>query len=805
MRFSGAHLATCTAAPLANVMRVPVAYLTVLVVACIALAGCAAQSSFQQGSALASAGKSAEAMAKFEEAVGMDSTNARYRLALIQTRERLVNEAIAAANRAVEANDPDTARKAFDAALALQANEPRSVDGLRALESAKRVGKWLGNAEAARDKKDDRNVLMWSRMVLAEDPKNAGALAIAQALEEHSEPALVNSVLADAYRKTITIEFKDAPLKTVFEVISRTSGLNFLFDKDVKTDQKTSIFLKNSSIESAINLTLLTNQLEQRVLDGNSVLIYPNTQAKQKDYQPLTVRSFYLSNGEAKNVANTLKTILKSRDVVVDDKLNMIIMRDSPEAVRMAEKLVALHDVQEPEVMLEVEILEVKRGRLLDLGIRWPEQVSLTPLPTGTGGLTLGDLRRIKSDTVGVGLGPTTVNAKNVDTDANILANPRIRVRNREKAKILIGERVPNISSTATSTGFVSESVTYVDVGLKLDVEPTIYPDGEVAIKVALEVSNVVNQVQTKSGSLAYQIGTRTAQTVLRLKDNENQVLAGLINDEDRRSANKIPFLGDIPIAGRLFGSQANDNSKTEIVLSITPRILRNVQRPGAAIMEFESGTESSLGSRVPAGAPLSIQPVGGGESGGRQSLVTASPSAAASGPSTNSANAGSTNAGSANTVATGANGGSTATGSVVGSSQLRWQGSTQLKVGDNLALQLLMQSDQPVVSLPMAVGFDAKTLQVVSITEGDFLKQNGGQTSFSSRVDPNGQILMTGTRAGDSGATVLGSVATVNFRVVSATSAETRVQLLTISPVALGGRGVNTALPAAHVISIAP
>ena len=253
-------------------------------------------------------------------------------------------------------------------------------------------------------------------------------------------------------------------------MISRTSGLNFLFDKDVRTDQKTSIFLKNSSIEAAVSLTLLTNQLEQRVLDANTILVYPNTQAKQKDYQPLTIKTFYLVNAEAKVVANTLKTLLKSRDVVVDDKLNMLILRDSPDAIRMAEKLVALHDVAEPEVMLEVEILEVKRTRLLDLGIRWPDQLSLSPLTANAGGvLTLADLRAINDNRLGATLGATSLNAKNVDTDANILANPRIRARNREKAKILIGERVPNITTTSTSTGFVAESVTYVDVGVDAD------------------------------------------------------------------------------------------------------------------------------------------------------------------------------------------------------------------------------------------------------------------------------------------------------------------------------------------------
>lgn len=785
--------------------------LSPLALACaVLLGGCAAQSAYREGRELAEAGKPTEALAKFEEASKLDSGSAQYRIAAIQTRESLVSESLTSAQRLLAANQPEDARQAYNRVLALHPNNSRALEGLRGLDVAARHEKWLSNADTAAAKKDERDAQMWARMVIAENPQNRKALGILQNAERANEKLATASVLAESYRKSITIEFKDVPLKTVFEVISRTSGMNFLFDKDVRTEQKTSIFLKNSTIEAAVSLTLLTNQLEQRVLDANTVLIYPNTQAKQKDYQPLTVRSFYLANGEAKNVASTLKTILKSRDVVVDEKLNMIILRDSPEAVRLAEKLVALHDVQEPEVMLEVEILEVKRTRLLNLGVRWPDQLTLSPIAASTGTLTVSDLRKLNSETIGANIGTAVINAKKQDSDTNILANPRIRVRNREKAKILIGERVPNISSTATSTGFVSESINYVDVGLKLDVEPTIYLDGEVAIKIALEVSSVVNQLQTKSGSVAYQIGTRTAQTVLRLRDGENQVLAGLINDEDRRTGNKVPGLGEAPILGRLFGSQADDSSKTEIVLSITPRILRNVQRPSASAMEFDSGTETSLGSRATGGVTSSTPAPGiaAGTPAPKTSVVPAPPATQAPGAAPNTSNnnlSPGTTSPVVSNVDTIGQSDSNSSVTTAGSPQLRWQGPTQQKVGDSIALQLMMQSDQPVVSLPMAVGFDARALQVTSITEGDFLKQNGAQTSFTSRVDPNGQILMTGTRAGDSGATVLGSIATINFRVIAATAPEAKIQLLTISPIALGGRGVSASLPQPHLISIAP
>jgi general secretion pathway protein D len=247
--------------------------------------------------------------------------------------------------------------------------------------------------------------------------------------------------------------------------------------------------------------------------------------------------------------------------------------------------------------MLEVEIVEVKRSRLMELGIQWPGQLSLAPLQTAGVPLTLNQLRNLNSNTIQATVGSVEINARKHDDDSTILANPRIRVRNKEKAKVLIGERVPVITTTSLATGFVAESVSYLDVGLKLEVEPNVHLDEEVAIKINLEVSGLTKEVSSKTGTLAYQVSTRGASTVLRLKDGETQVLAGLISDEDRTTSKKIPGLGDLPIVGRLFGSQKDDGLRSEILLSITPRILRSIRRQDLAVAEFESGTESSMGA----------------------------------------------------------------------------------------------------------------------------------------------------------------------------------------------------------------
>jgi general secretion pathway protein D len=426
------------------------------------------------------------------------------------------------------------------------------------------------------------------------------------------------SSLQEALSRKVTLQFRDATVRSLFDAIGKTSGLNIVIDKDVAPDLKTSIYLKDTSIRNALEKIVLTTHLGWSATDDNTLLIYPDEQPKQSDYQNLVVRGFHLANADVKMVANSLKTVLKFRDVMVDEKLNMIVVRDTPQALALAEQLIALHDVPEPEVMLEVAIIEVSKGKLQSLGVAWPPSITLSPIarsaqPTVTTSttdtlatnsattaqtipLTLKDLYNLTPGSLGLTMGGLTVNANATDSDVNILANPRIRAKNREKAKILIGERVPNISATATSNGVVSQNITYVDVGLKLDVEPQIYPGNEIGLKIALEVSSINSTItNTANGTVAYRIGTRNASTVLRLKDGENQILAGLIQNADRTTATKVPLLGDIPILGRLFRSDDLDKSKTEIVLSITPHLIRGIAKPTADGESFDAGTVTSV------------------------------------------------------------------------------------------------------------------------------------------------------------------------------------------------------------------
>lgn len=424
-------------------------------------------------------------------------------------------------------------------------------------------------------------------------PPSAAAPAPAGGMANNVEEGL---------NRRISMQFKDASVRSLFDVISKTAGLNVIIDKDVPQDLKTSIFLKNTTVAAAIEKILITTQLSKRNLDDNTLLIFPDDPAKQHDHREMLVRAFHLGNADAKAVANSLKTILKANNMVVDEKLNMIMLRDTVEVIRAAEKIVALQDVPEPEVMLEVEILEVNVDYLRNLGVSWPSGVSFSvPTAENAGKLTLNDLMKLNSSGIGVSDLKLGINAQDKNGNLNLLANPRIRAKNREKARILIGERLPNITTTLNNSGFAAESINYIEVGLKLEFEPQVFAGNEVVIRIGLEVSAAQPAtISTSNGSTAYQISTRNANTALRLKDGENQILAGLIQDQDVKQTTGLPWLSSVPILGRLFGTNSDQKNKKEIVLSITPRLVRGITRPES--VEYSAGTGSSLRGRRPGG-----------------------------------------------------------------------------------------------------------------------------------------------------------------------------------------------------------
>jgi general secretion pathway protein D len=566
------------------------------------LAGCSANQLFNEGLSDINAGRLEVGLAKMEDAVKKDPDSSFLKTQLRMTRKHVVERVLQEADAARVASDFTGARRLYEHVLELDKANVQALAGLESTKNAEMNQIEIRMAKDLIGHNEIKEAQAQLGHILSTDPNNTEAKQMLDRILSQSPlPEPVKPKLRLKEDRIAVLQFRESPLGMVFEALSRTSGINFVLDKDVKSDAKTNIFVKDMLIESALDMVLTQHGLERKLLADNILLIYPDTPDKRRRYEEQTVKSFHLTNADPKQAMSLLKVMLDTKSLFIDEHARLLVMRDTPEVVRMAEKLLLSLDLEDSEVMMEVEIVEITRSKLTEIGIKYPNQVTLSVLgPVADKAVqTLGNLIFDRAHTGISSLG-ATINFKREDSQVNILSSPRIRARNYEKAKIHIGDRVPVFTNAVTpiigGTGsVVTGSVTYLDVGLKFDVEPTIYWDDEVSMKLNLEVSSIVKEV-TSGSSLSYQVGTRAASTVLRLRDGETQVLAGLISDADRETASKVPGLSNFPILGRLFSSEKSDKNKQEIALSITPHVIRHGRRPNMASSEILYGTESSRG-----------------------------------------------------------------------------------------------------------------------------------------------------------------------------------------------------------------
>ncbi len=437
----------------------------------------------------------------------------------------------------------------------------------------------------------------------------------------------------------------------------------------------------------------------------------------------------------------------------------------------MAEKLVASIDVADPEVLIEVEVLEIARSKILNLGITPPSSITASASSVAGGvsaaaggaaasGLVWSDLAHQNAGTIGITPVKITANALQTVGNTDTLASPRIRARNKEKAKILIGSRVPVITqATVLSAGGSanSSSVQYLDVGLTLEVQPTVYQDGDVAIKIGLEVSSIINTVNV-GDTQAYTIGTRNANTLLRLKDGETQILAGLIQDSDTRSAAGIPGLSQIPIVGRLFGTHSNDREKSEIVLSITPHIIRTQLRAASDNTEFWYGTETRARlSPFAAGAGGASGGGAGGVSGGAGSVGPVGPRVSATQPIVPQPAA-----------AQGPAGPPPPPSGPPPKPTVSIEGPGETAVGQEFDVTVRMSTDVGIGKLRGQVRFDPAALQLMSATAGDIVPSSAG----SPNVDAKNGGAQVDVVANDDPVQGEGSLMLLRFRALTARNA---------------------------------
>lgn len=565
---------------------------TQLIIAVLALTGCDTFDVFVKKD------KSAVSLTN----IAKNSTEAPAKLAAIRARELEIQKLQGIAEAALSAGDLDGAEQSYQSLDKLEPGNLRAAEGLRRIEARRHhqalldeAQKLLGISEV-----DDDRAAALLRDILVENPDNSEARSIYRELVAQQAAKRAEAMRKKlVYSNPVTLEFRDVPIKVIVESLAKGTGINIILDKDVPSAQKATLFVKSVSLEDAIDMLAQTNQLQKKVLNEKSVILYPNTVLKLREYQDLTIRSFYLEYADPKTVSALLKSMLGIKHVQTDDRLPMIMIKDVPEIMVLAEKLIASQDVPDPEVMVEFEVLEIKRTNNLNTGVTWPNQLTVignsTSVDSSAPQLTLKQLLNINSSGISVSPNPSII-FSGADSNANLLANPRIRIKNKEKASIHIGDRIPVITSNVSSTGVSTENVQYIDVGLKLETEPLISLGGDVTLKLNLDVGSLGTQFTTKNGAVVFQIGTRRTSTQLRLRDGETQVLAGLISDEDRKSVGKLPGLGDIPLIGRLFSNHGDSKAKTEIVLSVTPHIVRERRSPRSDTSEYWSGSDTQSG-----------------------------------------------------------------------------------------------------------------------------------------------------------------------------------------------------------------
>jgi general secretion pathway protein D len=756
------------------------------------LGGCAGELSRREGVNLILEGQLDQGLSKLKEAADAAPKNADIQSEYLRQRDQGINRLLTQAGSARVQGDFAGAAGHYRHVLSLDPGNAVAAGGLKDLDRDRRLAEYQKEAQQRYARGDNDGARELLRLILLERPNDPQGNLLRQRIGEADlAKTIAGPTLNVQGRRPVTLQFRDANLKMVVDAISRATGVNILLDKDVKNDIKVTIFVKDSPVEETLDLILLQNQLEKRVLGSNSVLIYPSTPAKTKDYQELKVRQFVLVNADPKQVQTMLKTILRVKDIYVDDKTNTIIIRDTNAVVRLAEKLVASIDLPEPEVMLEVQLLDLDRKRTLDLGVNWPNAVNwVYPAAANANGYTRSELNSVVRGSPFYSFLPSlggTLKALETDGDTRVLATPRIRAKSKEKARIMIGNRTPIISSAAVpSTGAIGSAavyntnIQYLDTGIKLEVEPNVYSDGEVSIKISLEVSDLGTKYEnTTTGTLAYATTTNNATTTLRLKDGETQVLAGLLRSSTSNTGgNKVPGLGDVPLVGRLFGIQSDNWQNRELVLAITPRVVRNSQASDAEIVEMWSGTEtavrydsfqkgaakqpvSTISPTLPKATIAAID--------ADEPLMAPAPPAAGD----------------------------------IGALRPQVVAPSDAKVGEVIAVAIELPAlEKGINSMSFSLKYDRERMLPVKVTEGNLGERANSKTTFKSDIDPGAsQVMGVVQLEGNGLATTGGTLAIAQFRVISPGAAA--LAPAAFSAVSLENKPVQVVMPPPHQINL--
>ena len=409
--------------------------------------------------------------------------------------------------------------------------------------------------------------------------------------------------LPDA-RMPASLTFREASSRDVFTSIARFANISIVFDSAFR-DTSITVDLRNASLADALNIVAGVTRTFYRVTAQSTVVVIPDTQAKRREYEEEVVRTFYLSNADLKETMDLLRLVLDARRISVTTATNAVTIKDTPERIAAAARVITAIDKARPEVIIDVELLEVDRTRLLDYGLQIasPGASGLIGLDGSVGvtsptnsTLTLEALRNLSpSDVLLANLPSLYYRLLKSDVNTRALANPQLRTSDGTTAQARFGEQVPVPTTTFTpiATGGTPQqpitSYAYQNIGVNIDITPRTHHDDDVTLVLKVAVTSLLG---TGFGGLPT-FGNREISTVIRLRDGETNMLAGLIRDDERRQVDGIPGLSDIPGVGSLFGRTQRTTAQTDIVLTLTPHIIRVLDLDEADLRAFRAGRDS--------------------------------------------------------------------------------------------------------------------------------------------------------------------------------------------------------------------
>jgi general secretion pathway protein D len=558
-------------------MRLP--FVAVLVSWCVLAAGCAATTAARRGRDAEHVQDYDRAVVEYTKAVRLNPNDTNVRSALERAKLRASEDHFERGRRLAATGKYDQALVEYQLASELN---PSSAEVDRALRST-------------------RNTLR-SKIAVPREGKTELQTLIERA-RDLPPPGLD---LPANVKMPGSLVFRDASSQSVFTAIARLADIGIIFDPSFR-EAPISVDLRGNSLEDALNTVAATTRTFFRVTAPRTIAVIPDTPAKRREYEEEVVRTFYLSNADLKETMDLLRLVLDARRISPTTGTNAITIKDTPEHIAAVSRVLSAIDKARPEVIIDVELLEVDRTRMLEYGL----QIASPGSPGINGSVTVNP----GQNQSGQSLTPTVQTLSNLsqsdlilsslpglyyrllksDANTRTLANPQLRASEGSTATAQFGERVPVPVTTfqPIATGGTPQqpitSYQYENIGVNLDIQPRTHHDDDVTLNLTVSVSSISG---TGFNGLPT-FGNRLIKTVIRLRDGETNLLAGLIRDDERRSLEGIPGLSDLPIVGRIFGHTQKSTQQTDIILTLTPHIIRVLDLTEADLRPFRVGRDS--------------------------------------------------------------------------------------------------------------------------------------------------------------------------------------------------------------------